>query len=157
MSNRYVKPSEVWVKPEKPYPDFPLFPHANGCWAKKIRGRLHYFGPWPEPDAALAKYLAEKDDLHAGRSPRPDPQALTVKDVVNAFLNAKQQLVDAGELTTLTWLDYKRGCDEVVAAFGKNRLAADLRPADFAALRDRMAQKWGAHRLGNTVAFIRVI
>jgi hypothetical protein len=47
--------------PSKPYPEFPLFAHATRRWAKKIRGQLHYFGPWSDHDGALAKYLAEKD------------------------------------------------------------------------------------------------
>ena len=71
------------------YPDFPLFAHAAGVWGKKIRGKMHYFGPWDDPDGALKKYLEQKDALHAGRKPRPDTEALTVKDLANAFLNAQ--------------------------------------------------------------------
>src|SRR5262249_5798104 len=105
MSASHFKPTDHCVKPTKPYPEYPLFPHNNGCWAKKIRGKLHYFGPWVSSDtsdhgadAALQKSLAEKDDLHAGRAPRPDPAAATVRDAANAFLNHKRALLDAGEL-----------------------------------------------------------
>jgi hypothetical protein len=66
-------------KPSKPYSEFPLFPHATRHGAKKIRGKLHYFGPSDNPDAALKKYLAEKDPLHAGRRSREVSAGITVK------------------------------------------------------------------------------
>jgi integrase len=143
------------AKPSKPYADFPLFPHASGQWAKKIRGVMHYFGKWCDPDAALAAYLAHKDDLHAGRTPRPDPTATTVKDACNAFLNHKLAMLDAGSLSPKTFPKYREAAGEVVAAFGKARLVADLRPADFADLRKRMASKWGCHRLRDQIQQVR--
>ena len=85
---------------------------------------MHYFGPWADPDGALKKYLEQKDDLHAGRKPRPDPEALTVKDVANAFLNAKQALVDSGELSPRTWGDYKACDGHAWPRLGKSRLAS---------------------------------
>jgi integrase len=142
-------------KPAKPYPEFPLTAHPAGYWCKKIRGKLHYFGPWSDPDGALNKYLEQKDDLHAGRTPRPDPGALTAKDAANAFLNAKKTLVDAGELSPLTWADYKRVADDLVAHVGKARLVSDLAPEDFSGLRIKMAKKWGPHRLKKSVQYVR--
>src|SRR6476620_1244386 len=91
------------TKPEKPYADIPLFPHATRRWAKKIRGKMHYFGPWDDPDGSLKKYLEQKDDLHAGRKPRDTSEGVTVKVLCNAYLNHKKAFLDAGELSPRTW------------------------------------------------------
>jgi hypothetical protein len=64
----------VKKKAKKPRDDSPLFPHDTGRWAKKVRGKLHYSGKVegdPKGEAALQKWLERRDDLLAGRTPRP--------------------------------------------------------------------------------------
>jgi integrase len=145
------------ARPSKPSPDFPLFPHAAGVWAKKIRGKMHYFGPWSDPHAALAKYLEQKDALHAGRKPREVTEGVTVKDAANAFLNHKQARLDSGELSPRTFAEYRETCNLIVSEFGKRRIIDDLDTADFTALRDKLAKKWGPVRLGNAVQRVRSV
>jgi integrase len=157
MSESHSTAPTLSDKPSKPHPDFPLFAHAAGVWAKKIRGKLHYFGPWSDPDGALKKYLEQKDDLHAGKLPRDDPAGLTVKTLANAFLNHKQALVNAGELAMQTWRKYKEVTDLIVSRFGKQRLVSDLGTDDFARLRNEMARRWGALRLRDFIQHIRSV
>jgi integrase len=128
-------------------------------WAKKIRGKLHYFGPWSDAEGALTKYLAEKHDLHAGRTPRAitGPEALTVKEVANAFLSAKQDKVNAGELSPRTWAKYKEVTDLLVSEFGKRRLVSDLRPDDFSALKKSMTKRWGPLRVADFIQHVRSV
>ncbi len=127
-------------KPAKPCPDFPLFAHANGLWAKKIRGKLHYFGPWADPDAALRRYLADKEDLHAGRTPGPKLEGLTIRELVNEFLTSKQAAVDAGEITRRYFRDLHATCERMIDVFGRQKPVAALGPADFERLRNAMAK-----------------
>ncbi|MFH1919875.1 MAG: tyrosine-type recombinase/integrase [Planctomycetota bacterium] len=141
-------------KPAKPRPDFPLFPHATGRWAKKIKGKLHYFGPWADADAALARYVEERDDLYAGRKPRRKGKGLTVKDLVNKFLVAKKARVDAGELALGTFGDQYKTCKRVLSVFGGGRLVEDLAPDDFEALRTNIAKTYG--KLSRKVEIKRV-
>ncbi len=145
------------AKPNKPYPEFPLTAHPAGVWCKKIRGKIHYFGPRDDPDGALDNYLKQKDALHAGRKPRPETEGVTVKDVANAYPASKAELRDNGELSPLTWADYKRVADELVAHLGKMRLVTDLDADDFGGLRKRMAKKWGPHRLEKSIQYVRSI
>lgn len=44
----YSSTSNRSEKPAKARPNFPLFAHVTGRWAKKIRGKLHYFGKWAD-------------------------------------------------------------------------------------------------------------
>jgi integrase len=126
-------------------------------WAKKIRGKMYYFGKWDDPDGALAKYNEQKEELHSGRKARPAPDAVTVKDVANAFLNAKKNLVDAGQLSPSTFLNYKAAAAITVSILGKGRLVGDLRADDFATLWRAMAKKWGVRRLGVMITCSRSI
>jgi integrase len=151
------KRSRKSFKPSKPYPDYPLFPHATGRWAKKIRGKLHYFGPWADPDGALKRYLDQKDDLHAGRTPRVTGDGLTIKDLVNRFLTNKRHLLDTREIMPRTFQEYYQTCGRIFEHFGRSRLVSDLSTDDFAMFRAALAGKFGPVRLGNEIQRVRSI
>ena len=160
-------------KSKKPYPDFPLTPHPNGKWAKKIRGKIHYFGQWAKrlegvlvPIAgedgwkpALEEYKKVADDLHAGRTPRADADkdTFTVADLCNVFLTAKTRKMEAGELTSMMFYDYKFATDFLVKHFGGKHLVGDLAAGDFGGLRAAMAKKWGPVRLANCITRVRSV
>src|SRR5262249_31485888 len=154
----------------KPYPAFPLTPHASGAWQKKIRGKIHYFGKWArrvngklvriEGDGwqeALELYKSQADDLHAGRTPRVQSDGVTVGDLCNRFLTAKVRKQNSGELGGRMFADYKQVTDLLVASFGSNRLVDDLAADDFERLRAKMAERWGPVRLGNAISRIKSV
>src|ERR1035441_8837837 len=90
------------VKPKKPHKDFPLFAHNNGQWGKKIRQKIHFFGVWADPQKALERWIDEKDDLLAGRTPRVQSDGLTMRELANRFLTHKQHLLDTREIAKRT-------------------------------------------------------
>lgn len=141
-------------------PEFPLFPHASGRWAKKIKGKFHWFGKVaddPKGEAALLRYLDQKDDLLAGRKPRPKGVGPTVAEMCDRFLQAKEVQRDAGELTPRSWNDYKATTDRIVAKFGRDRAISDLRPVDFEELRASLPKSWGLVSIGNFITRARVV
>lgn len=148
------------TKYRKPRSDFPLFPHASGRWCKKIRGKHHYFGKIaddPDGQKALELWLEQRDDLLAGRTPRPKRNGLTVADLVNQFLTAKCQAVESGELTKGVFDNYFRTLAIVVDTFGRNRPVVDLDAQDFARLRHVFADRYGPETLGLLIAQVRCV
>lgn len=137
-SSRSSKPSKF----AKPRPDFPLFPHATGRWAKKVRGKLHYFGKCADDRkgrAALNLWLDQRDDLLAGRVPSTDKNALKLRELVNRFLTSKQTKVDSGELAAITWTDYHATCRRLLECLG-DRQVDGLGPDDFGRFRAEVAK-----------------
>lgn len=163
-------------RPVKPYPAFPLFPHRNGQWAKKIRGRFVFFGPWRDPIAARDRYLEEKDELHAGLVPRrrsmsvaPSGSAVggtaapiavlgevpTLRDLANHFLTAKQRQMGSGELSRRAFADYHATCALVLDHLGRHRRCDDITTSDFGLLRARLAATRGPVALANQIQRVR--
>ncbi len=169
-------------RPKKPYADFPLTPHASGKWQKKINGRIYYYGRWGSMvdgkmtrlrgdgwKEALALYNDVHEDDRAGRDRRATlvggeliqlktgTAALTVADLCNRFLTDKKRKMDAGELTSRTFAEYKLTTDRLVKTFGKVRPLEDLGTNDFSGLRSDLATQFGPVRLGNEIQKIRTV
>lgn len=144
-------------KPRKPYPTFPLTAHPNGQWCKKIRGKVHFFGIWANPEAALTNYNRQAADLHEGRDPRPAAvqDVPSVKDLANAYLAAQKEKCSRG-LIDARWFD---DCLSILKAFttgiGKSRRWDDLRPSDFAKYRLRLYDKYGVCSIERHITVIR--
>ena len=169
-------------KPGKPYADFPLFPHATGRWAKKIRGKFAFFGPWEDPHGALERFTKERDALYAGFTPRANGHAArtvaaagttsrarrsaastavsetaTLRDLVNRFLTAKQRRVDSGEMTARSFSDYFQTAERMLKALGKDRRVDDVTAGDFGRLRAALAVGLGPVALSNHIQRVRSI
>jgi integrase len=145
-------------RPRKPRPDFPLTAHvASGQWCKKIKGKIYYFGVLADPEAALKLYVAEKDDLYAGRKPARRSDGLRLLELCAKFLRFKLSLVESGELSKRSWYDHQIGCKRLVTVWGENRLVEDLKPQDFEDLRRDFGRTWGAVRIGNEINRTRMV
>ncbi len=221
-------PRSARVKPAKPYAGFPLFPHATGRWAKKIRGRFVFFGPWADPFGALERYTSQRDALHAGlvaraaadpaessaseagssnarsrpaftpnairapgsiagprrasststtgttRPTRSVPRssrtartvgismavqdagdALTLRELVNRFLTAKQRRLEGGEMSPRSFNDYFHTASLFLSGLGKDRRADDVTPGDFGKLRTHLAKGRGPVSLSAHIQRVR--
>jgi len=144
-------------KPAKPRKDFPLGAASNGQWCKKIRGKIHYFGTWPNAEAAEAEYLRQREYLQAGRLPPNNRSGILINDLCNRFLNSKRGLVASHELSGRTFRAYHDTCTEVVDHFGSARPVDDCRPDDFESFRAKASNGRGPHAIAKIVTITRMV
>lgn len=145
--------------PQKPK-DFPLSIHkGTGYWCRKVKGRVFYFGKVaddPKGTAALEEWLRVKDDLLAGREPRPkDSDLLTLETLCNTFLDHKEGHVKTGEIAPGSWRQYWYICRDLLDVLGKTRAVDDLRPTDFEKVRTAFSDRLGPVQLSKAIQTIR--
>lgn len=82
---------------------------------------------------------------------------LTVADICNAFLTAKNHLLDTGEIVACTFIEYKGVCDRLIRVFGKRQKVKTLFSGDFLTLRKDIASTRGAVSLGNEIQRVKSV
>lgn len=140
--------------------DFPLFKHQSGRWCKKVRQRFCYFGKIaedPEGQKALELWLAQRDDLLAGRTPRVGREGLTVQGLLDRFLTSKLRLVESGEIVRRTFDNYRTTTKRIAKAFGLSRLVDDIAVEDFGQFRAQLAKQFGPQALAAEIQRTRTI
>ncbi len=150
---KLTKLDKLKAKYPKPYKDFPLFQHTSGqgYWAKKIRGRLHYFGPIEDWQAALTLYQQQREALYLGLNPddfghgsgdgrNGNSSILTVEDACNLFLESKERKVESGDMGRRMYEDYKAISVKIIKNFGAGRSVASLNSDDFDRLRAALSK-----------------
>lgn len=164
MSAQHKTPSKP-KKPAKPHPDFPLYAHPGKVWAKRILGKVWYFGPWNDPQGALEKYLTDIDEILAGRNPRKlrsvvgveSEGGCSIRFLLNSFLTAKQSRVDANQLSLKMFTQYRAACDRIADYFGRDTRVTALKPTDFSGFLASFPKTWGLEMISGTVGRTRSV
>lgn len=141
----------VVSKPQKPYPGFPLYAHSSGQWAKKVAGKIKYFGRWDDPEAALRRY---EESLRITPEVLP---GLSVELACNTFLTAQKRRVAEGTLSNRTYLDLVRTCKRFADCCGRTRLLESLRPADFLHYKNSYARTNNLVSVGNEITRVKTM
>ncbi len=72
-----------------------------------------------------------------------------MRDLCNQFLTAQRRKV--GELAARTFADYLMTCERVIGFFGKETVAATLKPSHFSAFRHSFPATWGPRMTGREI------
>lgn len=108
--------------------DFPLWWHkGNQCFARKVRGKMYYFGP--DPQIALEEWLHAKPYLMAGRDV-PETDSFTVGVLTEKYLRSQRLRLDQGKIKARSLDERERCCAFLDDHLGNIAVAA-LGPEDF--------------------------
>lgn len=143
--------------------------HRNGQWCKKIAGKLHYFGPWDDPEGAVARYRKHSADLHQGIDAPTSPSSgeITIEGLANAYLAHREPDVISSRERTDDRHDtaigpaqfnrYKRAGQHVMDVLGKQANADDLRPSHWMKVKAHLVRKYQPYTVAGVITDIKTI
>ena len=132
-------------KPKKPSKKYPLFAHSNGHRAKKIRGKLHYFGPLDNPKTARANHEEHHARVTLGEGPEVKG-GLTLKELIVRFTLTQQGKLEREHIGRKTYTQYNMLSNLVGKMLGGDAIVDQLGPRDFSAARKRFPRYWSLNR-----------
>jgi integrase len=125
--------------------DFPLYLHGSGQWAKTIKGVKWYFGT--DKDAALNRYLDERDAIRAGRNPRTRVavagESPSLAELGNLYSDYLRQRVAEGKIVPRTKKEAEKTIHKLIAISGKDDQPASWTVFDFQRIRDELFKPVG--------------
>lgn len=142
-------------RPLKPRHDFPLFAHGCGQWAKKIRGKMRYFGPWGDPKGAQERLRAFIADDAAGRVAIPVNNDQPFRNVVDAYITARHEHLKAGKITLRHYADMARVTKILAGQIDLTRPVNAIGPADWTAVHRHLMGRHGSSTVTRTVTILR--
>lgn len=111
-----------------------------------------------DPAAALQRYRQHSESLHSGKVDGIERcKKLSVADLANQFLAAKDAKRRCGDLTVGAFVEYHRDCERFVGFFGKHRSVLSIARHDLAALRAHHAQGVNDVTLNSRIVTVRSI
>ena len=129
-------------KPAKPYPDFPLFAHNNGQWAREAQARCTTLAPG-DYKAALRKYHAFVNS----------PESL--KTCVAKYIESKTLLLSSDEISPRHLRDIKWTLASLSETIGPDKGIRDLKSADYGVWRTHIAKTNGPVSIGGHIRRVK--
>ena len=115
----------------------PPYLHPSGQWAKKIDGKMFYYGK--DKEAAIQAWKKQLSYVANDITPPPRGSCPTLAELGNVYADYMRRVVDAGELASRTATEYTKSIRRLIAIAGADCRVDALRPIDFGAIKEKLA------------------
>lgn len=131
--------------------------NADGRWQKRHDSKLFYAPKrLNKADATqhikglIAAHDAERKALATGGVVKMAADEMTVKGLMNLFMEKKEKHVQQGRISQRTYDDLLKTCGRIIDCIGGRTRIAELDRARFANLRDCITRRKDGHKYGAT-------